>query len=41
MTEIRKLVLEVLRKAELSDIADVEKWKKAWKPLLGWIKSNR
>ena len=33
MTEIRKLVLEVLRKAELSDIADVEEWKKAWKPL--------
>ena len=35
MTEIHKLVPEVLRKAELSDIADVEKWGKAWKSLLG------
>ena len=33
MTEIRKLVLEVLRKAELSDIADVKEWEKTWKPI--------
>ena len=34
MTEIRKQVLEVLRKAELSDIADSEEWKKTFKPLV-------
>lgn len=33
MTEIREQVLEVLRKAELSDIADSEEWKKTFKQL--------
>lgn len=33
MTEIREQVLEVLRKAELSDIADSEEWKKTFKKL--------